>query len=54
LEALLANVTLPLAAPLAAGLKVTVKEAFDPAAIVVGNDIPLTVNSGLSELTPVT
>jgi hypothetical protein len=53
-EALLENVIVPDAVPLAAGVKVTVNEAVPPAAIVTGNVMPVTLNSGLSELTPAT
>lgn len=52
--ALLANEMTPDDAPLALGVNVTVKEAVPPAAIVVGNVMPVTLNSGLSELAPVT
>jgi hypothetical protein len=51
---LLANVSVPLADPLEVGAKVTVKDADPPAARFNGKLTPLTVNSGLSELTPVT
>jgi hypothetical protein len=45
LEALLTNVRLALAVPVALGLKVTVKEADWPAAMVFGNVIPESANS---------
>ena len=48
-EALLTNVTLAEAVPVDCGVKVSVKEAFWPAASVNGNVIPLTVNSELFE-----
>lgn len=41
----LANDRLPEVAPLAFGAKVTVKEADEPAAMVAGNAIPVSVNS---------
>jgi hypothetical protein len=53
-EALLAKVMTPDDAPLAAGVNVTVNEALPPAAIVAGKVMPETLNSGLSEVTPVT
>ena len=53
-EALLANVMFPVAVPLADGVNVTVNEAVPPAAMVAGKEIPLTTNSGLSDVTPVT
>jgi hypothetical protein len=53
-EALLANVRLPDDVPLAPGVNVTVKEAVPPAEIVTGKVMPVTLNSGLSEVTPVT
>ena len=53
-EALLAKVMTPDDAPLAAGVNVTVNEALPPAAIVTGKVMPVTLNSGLSEVTPVT
>ena len=51
---MLANVNVPLAEPLDAGVKVTVNETLDPAATLTGKVMPLTLNSELSELTPVT
>ena len=48
-EALLANVTVAEAVPVDCGVKVSVKEAFWPAASVRGKEIPLTVNSELLE-----
>jgi hypothetical protein len=48
-EALLANVTVAEAVPVDWGVKVSVKEAFWPAASVSGSVIPLTVNSELLE-----
>src|SRR5882724_11691105 len=53
-EALLKKVRLPLAAPLAFGVKVTVKEADCPAAMVFGNVIPESTNSLLLLLPEVT
>src|SRR6266478_5987411 len=53
-EALLKKVRLPLAAPLAFGVKVTVKNADCPAAMVFGNVIPDSTNSLLSLLPEVT
>jgi hypothetical protein len=47
--ALLANEMLAEDTPLACGVKLTVKVALWPAAIVAGSDNPLTVNSGLLE-----
>ena len=46
-EALLANVRLALAVPVAVGVNVTVKLAEAPAAIVFGNVIPDNTNSPL-------
>ena len=46
-EALLANEAVPDAAPVACGVKVTVNCRLLPAAIVVGNEMPLSVNSEL-------
>ena len=53
-DALLWKVRLALAAPLAFGVKVTVKEADWPAAIVFGNVIPESTNSELLLLPEVT
>src|ERR1700685_779051 len=44
-EALLVNETLPEAAPVAAGVKVTVNCTCWPAGIVTGNEIPLTAKA---------
>jgi hypothetical protein len=48
--ALLVREMLPEAAPLAAGVKVSVNEALWPAAIVMGKDRPPRLNSGLEEV----
>lgn len=48
------KVKVALAAPATVGLKVTVKGTLCPAAIVTGTDSPLTVNTELFELAPVT
>ena len=53
-EALLKKVRLALVAPLAFGVKVTVKEADCPAAMIFGNVIPESTNSLLSLLPEVT
>ena len=53
-DALLVNVSVPLAAPVASGVKVTVNEALCPAGMVTGSDKPLTLNTPLLELTAVT
>jgi hypothetical protein len=52
--ALLVKVRVPLAAPVAVGLKVTVNEALCPAGIVTGRDKPLMLNTALDELAAVT
>jgi len=44
----------PLAAPVACGLKITVNEVLWPAGMVTGNESPLTLNAELFELTAVT
>ncbi len=46
-DALLVNVSVPVAAPVACGLNVTVKSALCPAWIVIGKEIPLNVNREL-------
>ena len=46
-DALLVKVSVPVAAPLACGLNVTVKSAVCPAWIVTGREIPLSVNREL-------
>jgi hypothetical protein len=51
---LLVNVNVPLAEPLDVGVKVTVNETLEPAPTFTGKLMPLTLNSELSELTPVT
>jgi hypothetical protein len=53
-DALLVNVSVPLAAPVASGVKVTVNEALCPAGMVTGSDKPFTLNTALLELTAVT
>jgi len=52
--ALLVKVSVPLAAPVVCGLKVTVNDALCPAAIVTGSDRPLRLNAPLLEPAPVT
>jgi hypothetical protein len=52
--ALLVKVRVPLTAPVAVGVKVTVNGTLLPAAIVVGSDSPLMVNAPLLELPAVT
>jgi hypothetical protein len=52
--ALLVKVSVALAAPVTWGLKVTVKEALLPAAMVTGNESPLRVNAELFEVAAVT
>jgi len=52
--ALLVNVNVALTEPGVRGLKVMVKEALLPDAIVAGNESPLTVNTELFVLAPVT
>ncbi len=52
--ALLVKVSVALAAPVTAGLKVTVKETLCPAAMVTGSDSPPTVKTELFVLAPVT
>jgi hypothetical protein len=50
LAALLAREMIPDAVPLARGVKVKVSDTLCPAAIVLGKDIPLRMNSGLLEV----
>jgi hypothetical protein len=52
--ALLVKVKVPLAAPVAVGLKVTVNETLWPDGIVAGRDNPLMVNTALFEVAAVT
>jgi hypothetical protein len=52
--ALLAKVSVAIAAPEVDGLKVTVKGALLPASIVTGNDSPLTLNAELLVVAAVT
>lgn len=52
--ALLMKVSVALALPATGGLKVTVNGTLWPAAMVVGSDIPPTLNVVLLELAPVT
>jgi len=51
---LLVKLKVPLAAPVAVGLKVTVNGTLVPAAIVAGRDNPLMVNTALLEVAAVT
>jgi hypothetical protein len=51
---LLVKVKVPLAVPVAVGLKVTVNGTLWPAAIVAGRDNPLMVNTALFEVAAVT
>src|SRR5581483_7540364 len=52
--ALLTNVIAPDALPELCGVNVTVKDAFCPALMVTGNEIPLRTNSALLELPELT
>jgi hypothetical protein len=52
LEALLARDRLPEASPLVRGVNLTVSEALWPVVRVIGNETPLTENSGLLRLAP--
>lgn len=54
LEALLAKVNVAEVAPLACGVKVTLKEADCPAARVTGSEIPESTNSALFRLAELT
>jgi hypothetical protein len=51
LEVLLVKAAVPLVAPVACGMNVTVKCRDLPASMVVGNEMPLRANSGLLRLT---
>jgi hypothetical protein len=51
---LLVNVSVPLTAPVADGVKITVYGTLFPAGIVTGNDNPLIVNAALFELAALT
>jgi len=53
-DALLVNVRVALAVPVDCGVKVTVKPALWPAAIVTGSDKPLNTNSELLEFAELT